>query len=45
MVTLYGPAQAPFAEKVRRALIYQGVGFELREPRTSEDYERWSPPA
>jgi glutathione S-transferase len=43
MVTLYGPAQAPFTEKVRRALIYKGVDFELREPRTLEDYKRWSP--
>jgi glutathione S-transferase len=43
MVTLYGPAQAPFTEKVRRALIYKGVAFELREPRTLEDYKRWSP--
>jgi glutathione S-transferase len=43
MVTLYGPAQAPFTEKVRRALIYKGVDFELREPRTREDYRHWSP--
>ena len=43
MITLYGPAQAPFTEKVRRALIYKGVDFELREPRTLEDYKRWSP--
>ena len=43
MVTLYGPAQAPFTEKVRRALIYKGVEFELCEPRTLEDYKRWSP--
>jgi glutathione S-transferase len=43
MVTLYGPAQAPFTEKVRRALIYKGVDFELREQRTLEDYRRWSP--
>ena len=25
MTALYGPAQAPFTEKVRRALIYEGV--------------------
>ena len=43
MITLYGPAQAPFTEKVRRALIYKGVEFELREPQTLEDYKRWSP--
>ena len=45
MVALYGPTQAPFAEKVRRALIYKGVEFELCELRTPEDDERWSPPA
>jgi glutathione S-transferase len=43
MITLYGPAQAPFTEKVRRALIYKGVEFELREPQTPADYKRWSP--
>lgn len=43
MSALYGPAQAPFTEKVRRALIYKGVEFAPREPQTPEDYERWSP--
>ncbi len=43
MVTLYGPTQAPFTEKVRRALIFKGVPFELREPQSPEDYKRWSP--
>jgi len=43
MITLYGPAQAPFTEKVRRALIYKGIEFELREPRSIDDYKRWSP--
>jgi len=43
MITLYGPGQAPFTEKVRRALAYKGVEFELREPQTLEDYRRWSP--
>ena len=40
---LYGPRQAPFTEKVRRALIYKGFEFELVEPSTPEDYKRWSP--
>ncbi|HEY5656171.1 MAG TPA: glutathione S-transferase family protein [Myxococcota bacterium] len=43
MITLYGPSQAPFTEKVRRALIYKNVEFELCEPQTLEDYKRWSP--
>ena len=43
MITLYGPAQAPFTEKVRRALVYKGYEFELREPESPEDYKRWSP--
>jgi len=43
MITLYGPAQAPFTEKVRRGLIYKGIAFELREPRSGDDYKRWSP--
>ncbi len=43
MITLYGPAQAPFTEKVRRALLFKGYVFELREPESPEDYKRWSP--
>lgn len=43
MIILYGPAQAPFTEKVRRALVYKGYEFELREPESPEDYKRWSP--
>lgn len=43
MITLYGPAQAPFTEKVRRALIFKQIEFELCEPRSLEDYKRWSP--
>lgn len=43
MITLYGPAQAPFTEKVRRALIYKGLEFDLVEPATPEDYARFSP--
>jgi glutathione S-transferase len=43
MITLYGPAQTPFTEKVRRALLYKGLEFELVEPTRVEDYKRWSP--
>jgi glutathione S-transferase len=43
VITLYGPRQAPFTEKVRRALIYKGYEFDLVEPESPEDYKRWSP--
>jgi glutathione S-transferase len=43
VITLYGPSQAPYTEKVRRALIYKGYEFELVEPTTPEDYKRFSP--
>jgi len=43
VITLYGPRQAPYTEKVRRALIYKGYEFELVEPESPEDYQRWSP--
>lgn len=42
-IILYGPAQAPFTEKCRRALILKKVEFELREPSGPEDFARWSP--
>ena len=42
-VILYGPAGAPFTEKVRRALLYKGLDFELVEPTGPEDYRRWNP--
>lgn len=43
MITLYGPLRAPYTEKVRRALLYKGVEFDLREPQSAEDYARWNP--
>jgi glutathione S-transferase len=43
MITLYGPARIPYTEKVRRALLYKGLEFELVEPTSPEDYKRWSP--
>jgi glutathione S-transferase len=43
MIVLYGPAQAPYTEKVRRALLYKGVDFEFEQPSSADDYRRWSP--
>ncbi len=37
-ITLYGPTQIPFTEKVRLALLYKGLDFELTEPTGPDDY-------
>ncbi len=42
-IVLYGPAQAPYTEKVRRALLLKRLRFELCEPTSQEDYRRWNP--
>ncbi len=42
-IVLYGPAQAPYTEKVRRALLLKRLPFEVQEPASQEDYRRWSP--
>ncbi len=42
-IVLYGPAQTPFTEKVRRGLVLKQLDFELREPSGPEDFRRWSP--
>ncbi len=42
-IVLYGPREAPYTEKVRRALVLKGLRFELREPTRAEDYAKWSP--
>jgi len=42
-ITLYGPTRIPFTEKVRLALLYKGLPFELVEPASREDYWRWNP--
>jgi glutathione S-transferase len=42
-ITLYGSARTPFTEKVRRALLYKRLAFELCEPTSAEDYKRWNP--
>jgi glutathione S-transferase len=43
VITLYGPGRVPYTEKVRRALLYKRLPFELVEPTSPEDYARWSP--
>ena len=43
MITLYGPALAPYTEKVRRALLYKRLPFAFHEPESPEDYKRWNP--
>ena len=43
MIVLYGPAQAPYTEKVRRGLLYKGIEFSFEQPENEEDYKRWSP--
>jgi len=42
-ITLYGPAEIPFTEKVRRGLIFKGIDFDFVEPTCPEDYRRWNP--
>jgi len=42
-IVLYGPAIAPYTEKVVRALGLKKLPFDLVEPRSDEDYKRWSP--
>jgi glutathione S-transferase len=43
MITLYGAARVPYTEKVRRALLYKGLDFEVQEPTCADDYQRWNP--
>ena len=42
-IVLYGRAQTPFTEKVRRGLLLKRLDFELREPSGPEEVRRWSP--
>lgn len=42
-ITLYGPPETPFTEKVRRALLYKRVPFDVVVPTGPEDYRRWNP--
>jgi glutathione S-transferase len=43
VITLYGPAVAPFVEKVARGLALKGLPFQLVEPRGPEDFRKWNP--
>lgn len=42
-ITVYGPPQAPFTDKVRRALTLKKLEHRLVEPQGPEDYRRWNP--
>jgi glutathione S-transferase len=42
-ITLYSPRAMPFTEKVGRALRWKQLAFELVEPKSPEDYRRFSP--
>jgi len=42
-IVVYGPAIAPYTEKVVRGLGLKKLSFELEEPQSDEDYKRWSP--
>jgi formyl-CoA transferase len=42
-IHLYGPAGAPFTEKVVRALCLKRLAYEHHEPESTEDYRRWNP--
>ena len=43
MITLFGPRAAPIVIKVARGLGLKHLEFTLSEPRSTEDYWRWSP--
>jgi glutathione S-transferase len=42
-ITLYGSSLTPYTIKVERALHWKGLPFTLEEPKSAEDYRRWSP--
>jgi glutathione S-transferase len=42
-ITVYAPELTPYTIKVTRALRWKGLPYELEEPRSAEDYRRWSP--
>jgi len=42
-IRVYGPAMAPFVEKVARALVMKKLAYEIVEPEGPEDYRRWNP--
>lgn len=42
-ITLYGAAIQPYTIKVACALSWKGLPFILEEPKSAEDFRRWSP--
>ena len=42
-LALYGQTDTPFTEKVRRALVFKGLPFDLHISTGPEDVKRWSP--
>ena len=42
-IVVYGPAEAPFVEKVVRALALKKLTHRVVEPEGPEDYRRWNP--
>ncbi len=42
-IVLYSPRAMPFTEKVGRGLRWKRLAFELVEPKSPEDYRRFSP--
>ena len=42
-IVLYSPRGMPFTEKVGRAARWKQLAFELVEPKSPEDYRRFSP--
>ncbi len=42
-IVVYGPASAPYNDKVNLALAYKRLPFETVEPTGPEDFKRWSP--
>lgn len=42
-VTVYGPAVTPYTIKVLRALHWKRLPYLLEEPKSADDYRRWSP--
>jgi glutathione S-transferase len=42
-IRIYGPAMAPFVEKLTLALALKKLAYELVEPEGPEDYRRWNP--
>jgi len=42
-IVVYGLRDTPYTEKVVRTLDFKGLAYEVREPRSPEDYRRWSP--